>query len=565
METLLSKKNRLRKAPTILAVDIAEELIIGIKDQCNQIGFEIVRLAKYDRFGVNSGVNSGDLILVNLDSLVHKITKLPVFLKKWLKDCPCIGIYSYHPNSIAALSEYINLHYLVPAGEYEHILFAIRRGKDYLTKQNIPIDAPSFMNVESWENDFMEKNDFVSVLEKNLNRLGRKQNGSLALIEIDHYTTRGNAASKNGTISDIMNLLNSRCRPFDLIGKFGPTTFAFFSTRFNTKSFTVFVEHLRITLSDNLYEDSGEFHKLKCSIGVSFWDDHTANTKELIARAEQACAKASIGDGNQVQIHQNITTSMNVVAGQEKSHILIHTAISQNRFRLIFQPIVMLTYKSTENYAVLLRMIDNDGQQMAPDQFLPVAEKEGLSSNIDQWVLKQTIEVAKKSYAKYKRQKFFIKISRSTVLDDRLIRSLFYYLKKANIDGKALVFQIDYADYINNKEESVRFIHAVKKARCDVAFDHFGYGSYSVSELKELPLDFVKIDGTFTRQLLDKQPYRETVETIQKFARECGIRTIAKSVENANTLALLWKMRVDAAQGYFIQRPEEQMRFSFPT
>lgn len=584
--TILETKTIQPKQTSIIwAVDIADELIDQIGKQCNQLGFEILNLSESKYSSIHAGNKSCDLMLINVDGLLERIKAIPGDTAQRLKEIPCIGIYSFHPSSVFSLCEYANLHYLVPANELEHIVFAIRKESEYLRRVNAASDTGRLLsdvvaghplnsgkttdvipiNVKSWNHEFLEKDEFMGFLERYLTTLSRKENGALALIDIDHYRTGNNSASESGLLADVMHTIKARSRQFDLIGRFSTTTFAFFSTRFNTNSFPVFAEHLRLTISENLYEDDGDFLKLKCSIGVCFWNEHITNTKELIARAEQACAKASIGDGNQVQIYQNLTTSLDVVEGKEKNSIQIKTALTENRFRLIFQPIVTLTNKSNENYAVLLRMIDDDGRHITPDRFLPIAENEGLISYIDQWVLKRAIELLKNFRIKGTKRKFFIKISGYSLMGDRMIRCLFYYLKKANMDGKALVLQIDYAEYINNKEKLIRFIQAVKKAKCNVAFDHFGFGKYSTGEMNELPLDYVKIDGTFTRHLLDKEPYRQTVQRIQTLATECGIQTIAKSVENAHTLALLWNMGVDAAQGYFIQPPAEEMQFSFPS
>jgi len=126
-----------------------------------------------------------------------------------------------------------------------------------------------------------------------------------------------------------------------------------------------------------------------------------------------------------------------------------------------------------------------------------------------------------------------------------------------------LVFQIDYVEYINNPQNVISFIEQIKKAGCRIAFDHFGFGEYSENQLKDLGIDFIKIDGSFTRNMLNQPSHQKTIKHIQETAQSCNVKTIAKSVENANALAMLWNVGVDAVQGYFIQEPNESMRFDF--
>lgn len=504
----------------------------------------------------------------------------------------CIGLYSATPPNPAELAALVNLRDLVPAEYTKQVIFAAEREIRTMSLERELIRKNSLLKatgktlpelpeehtetsgeqteiaVESDEIQnkwILDRDKFLLHLDEHLHLLHHNNHGALALIEIDHYKA-GDPEDPNFRaryMAIVGNIILSRCMQSDVVGFFSRNVFALFSTRYSQQSFSTFAEHLRHTIAESLFEGESEYFQVKCSIGICFWSTHIANTRELVARAQQACTKARMGDGNQVQIYQTLATSFDVLDEQAKYKDQINSALKENRFRLVYQPIVNLKQFGEENYAILLRMIDRSGKNLSPDRFLPIAENTGLINYIDQWVIQQTVELAKRSIKQKKKRNFFIKISGYSLNSEKIIKCLAYYLKTAKIDGQLLVFQVDYAQYINHPERVKAFMEQITPLKCRVAFDHFGFGAFSLNELKQLPVDFIKIDGTFSRGMPGKPAHQKTVEKIQEAATECNIKTIAKSVEDANTLSMLWNLGVDAVQGYFIQEPNESMRFDF--
>lgn len=539
----------------------------------------------------NDSDTQQELILVLFDS-ENPNRGTEDYPEEWtrvLRNAPCIAIYPADPPAVEDFSEYTKLRDLLPRSAIDQISFAINReintqilARELQTHEELlevtektqptlpPVDWQSQQALKSGHSGsptwILNRKEFIEYIDQHLYLLNQNNHAALALIEIDHYKLVADSEEKEFTaryMSVVANIILTRCRPSDVLAYYDQKVFALFSTRYSPRTISAFAEHLRLGISESLFEGENEFTQLKCSIGICFWSAHIANTTELIARTQQACAKASIGDGNQVQIYQSLTTSFEVLDEQSKYKEEVNSALKEDRFRLVYQPIVNVSQFNEENYAILLRMIDRRGKHLSPDRFLPIAESTGLIDYIDQWVIQQTVELAKRSSKQRKNRNFFLKISGYSLSSEKIQKCLQYYLKKAKIDGSNLVFQVDYSEYIHNPKRVEAFIENVAKARCKVAFDHFGFGEYSVAQLTELSVDFIKIDGTFTRGLLKTPSHENTIKRIQEAARTAKIKTVAKSVEDANTLALLWNVGVDFVQGYFIQEPNDKMRFNF--
>ncbi|MGH8549280.1 MAG: EAL domain-containing protein [Methylococcales bacterium] len=506
-----------------------------------------------------------------------------------LRKIPCIAIYHSAPTALKDLSEYTALRDLLPISAIDRIAFAVnreintqllsrelqRKNELLQTIERTNLILPDFdwqhrQPIESEQSKYptwiLKRQELIKYLDEHLYILNQNNHAALALIEIDHYKSVSDAEENEFNkrcMAVVANIILARCRPSDILAYFDQKVFALFSTSYSPRTVPTFAEHLRLSISESLLEGENDFIQLKCSIGICFWSAYIANTTELIVRTQQACAKASIGDGNRVQIYQNLTTSFEVLSEQSRYKEQVVSALKEDRFRLVYQPIVNLQRFDEENYAILLRMLDRTGKHLSPDRFLPIAESTGLIEYIDQWVIQQTVELAKRSDTRKKNRNFFLKISGYSIGSEKIQKCLEYYLKKAKIDGRLLVFQIDYSEYIHNPQRVKVFMQNVAGLKCRIAFDHFGFGEYSVSQLTELPLDFIKIDGTFSRGLVNTRAYQKTIETIQNAAQIAAIKTVAKSVEDANTLAMLWNLGVDFVQGYFIQEPHDKMLFNF--
>jgi diguanylate cyclase (GGDEF)-like protein len=395
----------------------------------------------------------------------------------------------------------------------------------------------------------------------------KEPHGSLALILIDDFRQIREEYSVNyidNIIRSVAEIINQNSEKSDILARYSDAVFTLFSSTLSRSDFLINCQECLTEISNALFGNDSQYLKLSISIGVSFIDARTTTSKQLISNANKACDKALTYGGNQIHVFDSITTPLTVVVDEKKNTELIKSALQEDRLHPLYQPIVDLSEKNTENYAVLLRILDQNNTHIPPDNFILTAEKTGLIGSLDEWVLKNTIEQIRESSRQGIKRKFFISISSITYRTTSFLETLVSEVKFYNIDTSLLVFQINFTDVKTEALALKKFIKIAKEdCGCQLAFDQIGFNQITPEILEEYPIDYLKIDGTFSQNLLHNKESQDIIKAIIEITSKHNVKTIAKSVENANTLALLWNIGIDAVQGYFLQKPADTMRFDF--
>ena len=229
---------------------------------------------------------------------------------------------------------------------------------------------------------------------------------------------------------------------------------------------------------------------------------------------------------------------------------LFARAIRDDRFALHAQPILNLSTGTIEQHELLIRLRDHaDTERMIPPgAFLPDAERLGLIPVIDRWVISQALEIAR-------RRPVEINVSAITISDPDNVIEIQREIAESGAPPENLTFEITETAVSENLESARRFAEVMRKLGCSFALDDFGVGFGTFTYLKHLPVDFLKIDMEFVRDLVHSDPDRQVVTAIVGAARLFKMKTIAEGVEDQETLDLLGEMNVDYAQGYWIGRP----------
>jgi PAS domain S-box-containing protein len=230
----------------------------------------------------------------------------------------------------------------------------------------------------------------------------------------------------------------------------------------------------------------------------------------------------------------------------------IKRAVDEDLFVLYAQPIVDLQSGEAVQHELLLRMHDNAGGVVLPGTFLPVAEHYGIIGDIDRWVVSRAAQIAGMGCP------IEINLSASSIGDLTMLDHIARSLREAGADPGLVVFEITETAIIADEASALRFAEGLHELGCGLALDDFGTGYGSFTYLKHLPVDYLKIDVEFVRDLVTSPPSRHVVDAVIALARSFGLRTVAEGVEDVETLNLLRVMGADFAQGYYTGRPAPQ-------
>jgi EAL domain-containing protein (putative c-di-GMP-specific phosphodiesterase class I) len=236
--------------------------------------------------------------------------------------------------------------------------------------------------------------------------------------------------------------------------------------------------------------------------------------------------------------------------------VQVREMLEHDRFQLVYQPIVGVDSGAVLDYEVLVRMICNDGQIILPGGFMPAAERFGLIHSVDRWIVRRAIRQLANLREHDRRANFSINLSGKAFEDRSLLPLIRELLGATGIDPTRVTFEITETAAIANLAAAEDFITALKDIGCQFALDDFGSGFSSFAYLKHLPVDKLKIDGSFVKGMAHSSVDQAMVESMNQVAHALGKQTVAECVENAETLEILKEMGVDRAQGNFIGHPD---------
>ena len=237
----------------------------------------------------------------------------------------------------------------------------------------------------------------------------------------------------------------------------------------------------------------------------------------------------------------------------------ITRSVEDDRLELFFQPIIGIGAHEGDthgHYELLLRMRDEDGELVGPDQFIPAAERYNLMSTLDRWVIHEALSrLADRNSHGEARYTLAINLSGTSLSEDRFLDFVIDELKSQKLPAGAICFEITETAAISNLSRVVYFMQTLKRLGCKFSLDDFGSGLSSFTYLKNLPVDYLKLDGQFIRHVAEDTVDESMVKAIREVGHAMGIETIAERVETKQVLEKLSSLGVEFAQGYYIARP----------
>ena len=410
------------------------------------------------------------------------------------------------------------------------------------------------------------RREFEYRLEQALHGIGRQQSGHHALmfLDLDQFKlvndTCGHAAGDE-LLRHICALLQSDLREGDTLARLGGDEFGILLENCPASVAEKIAESLRHTVQNLHFVWKGRPFVTTVSIGLVHIS-HTPTTLETSLRAaDMACYMAKEKGRNRVQVYHADDTELSLRFGEMAWIQRLHMALEEDRFCLYAQEIAPLghTEAGAGHIEILLRLHDEAGRIILPDSFIPAAERYGLMTSLDRWVVENVFKLIARCMIERPGRPMAmcaINLSGITIGDDDFLRFLREKFAAYDIPPGMICFEITETSAISNLGSAIRFINELKALGCCFSLDDFCAGMSSFAYLKHLPVDFLKIDGSFVKDMLDDPINRAMVEVINHIGHVMGKRTIAEFVETPHIEQALLEIGVDYAQGYLIERPQ---------
>ncbi len=398
--------------------------------------------------------------------------------------------------------------------------------------------------------------------EMRLNRVindaqAQQSEHALCYIDLDQFKVVNDTCGHDAgdeLLRQISSLLEDKVRKRDTISRLGGDEFGLLLERCSLRQANRVAETVCKTINDYRFVWAGRSFKLGASVGVIPINQLSGNISEVMRAADAACYTAKDAGRNRIHVHEPGGIEVADRHAAMQRIVEINRAFDEERLVLHQQSIVSLHDDDPHQGSfceVLVRMLDDKGELMMPDSFMPVAERYNLSVPLDTWVINACLVWMQG----HQRQHCSINLSGASIADETFLRHVLATLEKSGIEPSRICFEITETAAIANLKLATRFINQLRELGCRFALDDFGSGLSSFAYLKTLPVDFLKIDGFFVRDIIDDPINLEMVKSINDIGHVMGKQTIAEFVENDEIKAALKAIGVDYGQGYGISRP----------
>jgi EAL domain-containing protein (putative c-di-GMP-specific phosphodiesterase class I) len=241
----------------------------------------------------------------------------------------------------------------------------------------------------------------------------------------------------------------------------------------------------------------------------------------------------------------------------------LKTALEKEGFQLAYQPIVNLHGDPAEYFEVLLRLVGRQGELIHAAEFMPAAEHLGLLSAIDRWVIHQSIQSLAALHREARQASFFVNLCPGSLKDPELLTLLQKQIASAHIKPEFLVLEADEPAVAAHPADAAMFMQAVRKIGCRFSVDNFGNNLATLNRLRDMPINFLKISGSLVRNLATDDLTRTSLKAIIDLAKAMNTQTVAKFVEKAEDLGILWNLGFDYVQGNYFQQAGSRLDYEF--
>jgi len=384
-----------------------------------------------------------------------------------------------------------------------------------------------------------------------------QQESALMFIDLDQFKyindTLGHQAGDAYLCAVARRLANS-LRKVDILGRLGGDEFGIILPNTTREEVEQVARHVLTSLtSENARLDSLQA-PVTASMGIVMFPRNGSVPGELLAKADAAMYCAKDNGRNTYHIYSEQDKQLTAMHAKLQWEQRIRHALDEDLFILHYQPVFKLADRSVSHFEALLRMDDGEGGLVPPSSFLEIAERFGMIREIDRWVLKKAIAVQGESCRVNKPVTLAVNLSGRHFGDLQVLEWIREFIEESKADPSRLIFEITETAAVENVTQAQRFTDSLHALGCRLALDDFGIGFSSFHYLKHLPVDMIKLDGSFVRQLAKDRFDQVFVRSMSDLARGLGITSTAEFIETEEVIDILIELGVDMGQGYHLAR-----------
>ncbi|MDH5355340.1 MAG: EAL domain-containing protein [Gammaproteobacteria bacterium] len=409
--------------------------------------------------------------------------------------------------------------------------------------------------------DLINRSEFEHRVKRLLSTLQqRKGSHALCFLDLDQFKvindTCGHIAGDE-LLRQLARVLQEEVRNRDNLSRLGGDEFGVLMEDCSLEQAIRVTNTLQQAIEGFQFYWEGQSFRIGVSIGLVAINQDTTNFIELMKQADTACFMAKDLGRNRIHIYQPNDADVARRLGQMQLVAGINRALEENRFCLYAQPIVSMNNSSHRHYEMLLRMTDENGSIVGANIFMSAAERYGLMGKLDCWVIENALALLVENPTFFEEIEFVsINLSGESLSSSDFLDFIVTQLDNSGIDASKICFEVTETLAISNLPAATNFISTLKAIGCYFALDDFGSGLSSFEYLKNLEVDYLKIDGMFVKDIVDDPIDRALVKSINEIGQIMGLKTIAEYVESDEIRQLLKEIGVDYVQGNSVGEPK---------
>ncbi|WP_017443839.1 ammonium transporter [Gayadomonas joobiniege] len=399
----------------------------------------------------------------------------------------------------------------------------------------------------------------LKVLVESANQLAQAH--ILMYIDLDRFKLVNDLCGHNAG-DELLKQLSRRLQPLirsgDTLARLGGDEFAILLENCQSAKGVQIAERIRGEVESFRFSWQDKEFRVTASIGLIPIDADSKNSQQLLNKADTACYASKDAGRNQIYVYRNDDNQLAQRNNQVNWVSQIRDALKENRFELYHQKIKPLQEGAPWICEVLIRLRQADGSIVPPGAFLPAAERYNLMYEIDKWVITHTFKWLQQYQEQLQKNNFCLSINLSgeSINKSDLSQFIESQLTEHQLDGRHIIFEVTETLAIANLAKAEKIFERLKQKNISFALDDFGSGLSSFSYLKSLPIDYLKIDGAFTRDLVDSETDQAMLQAINSIGHTLSLKTIVEYVDSEDKQNIIKKLGIDYLQGFYIHKPE---------